>query len=256
MILQNGLSNLTLNRIKMKTNKTIKELLIGSITVAPMVYYIYLWSSLPATIPIHFDAHGNANNYGSKGYIAITLFCLTIGVYLFLRYIPKIDPKKNFSIFQNTFIKLRFILAIFFTVISFIIIDSVKYGQTNTALIFIIISFLISILGNYTGNIRPNYFIGIRTPWTLNNELIWKRTHYLTGRLWFVSGIVMGVLITALPTDYIAVTFISSIVLLAIYPLIYSFIKHITIEKSTKTKNYENDKSSTEIKQMDRPSIF
>ncbi|HKM92340.1 MAG TPA: DUF1648 domain-containing protein, partial [Prolixibacteraceae bacterium] len=67
----------------MKTNKTIKELLIGSITVAPMVYYIYLWSSLPATIPIHFDAHGNANNYGSKGYIAITLFCLTIGVYLF-----------------------------------------------------------------------------------------------------------------------------------------------------------------------------
>jgi uncharacterized membrane protein len=218
----------------MKTSKTIKELFIGCITVAPLVYYLYLWSSLPATIPIHFDAHGNPNNYGSRSYIAITLFFLTIGIYLLLRYIPKIDPKNNFSIFQNTFFKLRLILALFFSIIGFIIIDSVKYGKTNTSLIFIIISFLISILGNYMGNIRPNYFIGIRTPWTLDNELIWKRTHYLTGRLWFVSGIAMGVLMTALPAEYIVVTFISSIVLLAIYPLVYSFIKYQAIVKSTK----------------------
>lgn len=202
---------------------------IGFITIAPLLYYFYLWSSLPATIPIHFDAHGNPNNYGSISYMAITLFFLTIGIYFFLRFIPKIDPKDSFGIFQNTFYKLRLILALFFSIIGFIIIDSVKYGQTNSAFIFIIISFLISILGNYMGNIRPNYFIGIRTPWTLDNELIWKKTHYFTGRLWFVSGIVMGVLMTALPAGYIVVTFISSIVLLAIYPLVYSFVKYKAI---------------------------
>lgn len=229
--------------MEMKTSKIIKELIIGSITVAPLVYYFYLWSSLPVTIPIHFDAHGNPNNYGSRGYIAITLIFLTIGTYLFLRYIPKIDPKNNFSIFQNTFFKLRLILALFFCVIGFIIIDSVKYGQTNTAFIFIIISFLISVLGNYMGNIRPNYFIGIRTPWTLNNELIWKRTHHLTGRLWFVSGIVIAILMMVLPPEYTAGTFISAIVMLAIYPLAYSFIKYRTIIKSTKKKtNYERSR--------------
>lgn len=218
----------------MKTRKTIKELLIGCITVAPLVYYFYLWSSLPATIPIHFDALGHPNDYGSKSYIAITLFLLTIGVYLFLRYIPKIDPKNNFSIFHNTFFKLQLILALFFSVICFIIINSVKYGETNTSLIFIIISFLISIIGNYMGNIRPNYFIGIRTPWTLENELIWKKTHYLTSRLWFVSGIVLGVLLVVLPPEYIVATFISSVMLLAIYPFAYSFMKYQAIGKSTK----------------------
>ncbi len=234
MILQNGLFNLTLNQMKTQTSKTIKELFIGCITIAPLVYYLYLWSSLPTTIPIHFDAHGNPNNYGCRSSIAITLFLLTIGLYLFLRYIPKIDPKNKFSVFQNTFLKLRIILALFFSVIGFIIIDSVKYGKTNTSLIFILISFLISILGNYMGNIRPNYFIGIRTPWTLNNELVWKKTHYLTGRIWFVSGIVMGILIAALPSDYIVVTFISSIALITIYPLVFSFIKYKAIVKSEK----------------------
>jgi len=220
----------------MKKSKTIKELFIGCITVAPLVYYSYLWSSLPATIPIHFDAYGNPNNYGSRGYIAITLFFLTIGLYLFLRYVPKIDPKNNFPVFQNTFFKLRLIITLLFSIICFIIIYSVKHEKTNTSLIFVIISFLISIIGNYMGNIRQNYFIGIRTPWTLDNELIWKRTHYLTGRLWFFAGIAMGVLMIVLSPEYRAVTFTGGIILLAIYPLVYSFIKYQAIEKSIKNK--------------------
>lgn len=218
----------------MKASRIFKELFIGCITIVPLAYYLYLWSSLPAIIPVHFDAQGNPNNYGSRGSMAVTLFFLTIGVYFFLRYIPKIDPKNNFSIFKDTFFKLRLLLALFFSIICFIVIGSVKYGETNTSLLYIIISFLVSILGNYMRNIRPNYFIGIRTPWTLENELIWKKTHYFTGWLWFVSGIVMAMLMMVLPPEYIAVTFISSMVLLAIYPIVYSFIKYKAIVKSTK----------------------
>lgn len=237
MILQNGLFNLTLNQMKTQTSKTIKELFIVCITIAPLVYYIYLWSSLPTTIPIHFDAHGNPNNYGSRSSIAITLFLLTIGLSLFLRYLPKLDSKNKFGTFKNTFFKLRIILALFFSVIGFIIIVSVKYGKTNTSLIFILISFLISILGNYMGNIRPNNFIGIRTPWTLNNDLVWKKTHYLTGRLWFGSGIIMGILMATLPPEYIVVTFISCTALITIYPVVFSFIKYQEIVKSAKNKD-------------------
>ena len=100
MIFLNGLFNLTQNQEKMKTNRILKELLIGCIVITPLLFYLFIWNSLPTTIPIHFDAQGNPNNYGSRSYIAITLFFLTIGLYLFLRYIPKIDPKNNFSIFQ------------------------------------------------------------------------------------------------------------------------------------------------------------
>lgn len=239
MILRNGLFNSTLNQKKMKTNRILKELLIGCISISPLIFYLYIWNSLPTTIPIHFDAQGNPNNYGSRSYIAITILFLTVGSYFFLKYIPKIDPKKNFIIFQDTFYKLRVILALFFSTISFIIINSVKHGETSTSLILIIISLIISLLGNYMGNVRPNYFIGIRTPWTLDNELIWKRTHYLTGRLWFISGIAIGIFMLVLPINYIVPVFISCIVLLAIYPFAYSYSSHQKLEKTTKKLNHE-----------------
>lgn len=215
----------------MKRSKALKEWLIIAITVTPIVYYLFLWSSLPATIPIHFDAHGNPDNYGSRSYMAITLFFLTIGTYILIRYIPKIDPKKNFAIFHDTFLKLRMVLALFFSTIGFIIINSIKNGQSNTALLFIIIAFVISIMGNYMGNIRPNYFIGIRTPWTLDSDVVWKKTHHRTGRLWFVSGIVIGILMLVLPAEYIAATFITAIIVITLYPLIYSFY-HYKKQKS------------------------
>jgi immunity protein, SdpI family len=223
----------------MKTNRILKELLIGCITITPLVFYLYIWNSLPTTIPIHFDAQGNPNNYGSRSYIAITILFLTVGSYFFLKYIPKIDQKKNFAIFQNTFYKLRLILALFFSIISFIIINSVKHGETSTSLLLIIISLIISVLGNYMGNIRPNYFIGIRNPWTLDDELIWKRTHYLTGRLWFTSGIAMGVFMMLLPANYIVAVFISGIMLLVIYPFAYSYGSHQKLVKTTKKLNHE-----------------
>ncbi len=218
----------------MKTSKPFKELFIGCIAIAPLLYYFYLWNSLPETIPIHFDAYGNPNNYGSRSYMAVTLLFLTIGVYFFLRFLPKIDPKKNFNIFHNTFYKLRLVLTIFFTALGFIIIESVKNGETSTSLIFMIISLLISIIGNYMGNIRPNYFIGIRTPWTLENESIWKRTHHLTGRLWFISGIALGILMMVLPQLYIVPVFIFVIALIVIYPLAYSFSRYLKLSKSKK----------------------
>ena len=210
----------------MKANKVLKELFIACITMAPITYYLLIWHTLPTTIPIHFDAHGNADNHGSRLYIAVTLFILTVGIYFLLKYMPKIDPKKTFNLFEHTFHKLRLLLALFFSTIGFIIIDSVKSGHASTSLILIIISFLISILGNYMGTIRPNYFMGIRTPWTLENEEVWKKTHLLTGKLWFIVGIAMAILILLLPANVRLYVFIGGITVISIYPVLYSFVSY------------------------------
>lgn len=232
---------------KMKTTKIFKEVLIGSIVIAPLLYYFYLWNSLPAEIPVHFDAKGNPNNYGSRSEIALTLCFLSVGIYLFLLYIPKIDPKKNFSVFSDTFVKLRFIVSLFFSAIGFIIISSVKEGKLNTSLFYVVFAILISLMGNYMSNIRPNYFIGIRTPWTLESETNWKKTHFFAGRLWFFSGILLTIMIFVLPVSNKIYVYIGFIILLALFPVLYSFIiynkgkkpqkRNIKTEKSPDNKN-------------------
>jgi uncharacterized membrane protein len=231
----------------MKTTKIFKELLIGSIVVAPLLYYFYLWNSLPNEIPIHFDAQGNPNNYGSKSNIALTLLFLSVGAYSFLMCIPKIDPKKNFSIFNNTFVKLRFILSLFFSAICFIIIFSVKERELNTSLFYIAFAILISLIGNYMSNIRPNYFLGIRTPWTLESERNWKKTHFFTGRLWFFSGIFLAIMILVLPVTSKIYVFTGIIILLALFPVLYSYIIYSKNDKSKSkdlnTKNLSDNKN-------------
>jgi uncharacterized membrane protein len=230
----------------MKTTKIFKELLIGIIVAAPLLYFFYLWNSLPDEIPIHFDAQGNPNNYGSKSNIALTLLFLSVGTYLFLMYIPKIDPKKNFSIFSDTFVKLRFILSLFFSAICFIIIFSVKEKELNTTLFYIVFAVLISLMGNYMSNIRPNYFLGIRTPWALESERNWKKTHFFTGRLWFFSGILLATLILVLPVEIKIYVYIGVIILLALFPVVYSYVIY---NKDGKSKNKDrNSKRSTDNK--------
>ncbi len=60
----------------MRKTKIFKELIIGGIVVAPLLYLFYIWNNLPTEIPIHFNAHGNPDNYGSRSYVALTLFFL------------------------------------------------------------------------------------------------------------------------------------------------------------------------------------
>lgn len=87
------------------------------------------------------------------------------------------------------------------------------------------------VLGNYFKVIQPNYFIGIRTPWTLENNEVWKLTHIFAGKLWVIGGllIVLGGLI--FENDSFTIVFISLVVVLAIVPMVYSYVKFKEIEK-------------------------
>jgi uncharacterized membrane protein len=96
------------------------------------------------------------------------------------------------------------------------------------AFIFAFIGILIALLGNYFQSIRPNYFIGIRTPWTLENETVWKKTHRLGGRLWFGGGLIIIILTLILGNNKaIAITFTSIIAILVIVPIVYSYFEFL-----------------------------
>ena len=86
------------------------------------------------------------------------------------------------------------------------------------------ISIFLSLMGNLMINIKPNYFVGIRVPWTLENEDNWRKTHRLGGKLWFAGGLVAAILTIALPYQYAILSFICIIGILVIIPVGYSYL--------------------------------
>jgi uncharacterized membrane protein len=211
----------------MKKQTIRRELLLIILAVLPIIYLAINWSILPDQLPIHFDIDGVPNGYGSK----LVFIFLPIGLYFLLLVLPFIDPRKrNYEIFSNTYFKLRIILGLFFGIINSIIIYNELHGIVKMGLFIPISVFLIfTLFGNYMGNIRPNYFVGIKVPWTLNNDEVWTRTHRLAGKLWFWGGLtgIAALLIVKKPS----VVLISILIIITIVPIVYSYLIYQKMEK-------------------------
>ena len=79
------------------------------------------------------------------------------------------------------------------------------------------------------GTIRPNYFVGIKVPWTLNNDIVWTRTHKMAGKLWFWGGIA-GIAALFIVRDP-AVVMVPVIIIISVIPVVYSYIIYQKIAK-------------------------
>ena len=92
---------------------------------------------------------------------------------------------------------------------------------------------LFVLLGNYFRNLKPNYFIGIRTPWTLENESVWKMTHQFSSVLWVIGGTAM-LIINIFLTNQSLSWYINIMVMsiLVIIPLAYSYLKFRTLNQN------------------------
>ena len=211
----------------MKNQIIRQELLLIALAVIPILYLVTNWSLLPEQMPIHFDMNGKPNGFGSK---FIFIF-LPLGIYFLMLVLPFIDPRKgNYEIFGNTYFKLRIILGLFFGIINSAIIYNVLHHIEKMGLFVPIPVFLLfTLIGNYMGTIRQNYFIGIKVPWTLNNEEVWTKTHKMAGRLWFWSGLA-GVALLFFVKDPIFVM-IPVILIIIVVPVIYSYIIYQKITK-------------------------
>jgi uncharacterized membrane protein len=176
-------------------NKYLKELVLWALIVLPYVYLATLWNNLPEQVPTHFNLQGVADGWLSKNSLIYIIGALGIGIYLLMLIIPIIDPKKKLQQMGDKYYMLRFILTFCFSLIALHILNSSSEGGIKKPMIlFFILGILIAMLGNYSQTIRPNYFIGIRTPWTLENEKVWKNTHSLAGRIWIICGILIAIL--------------------------------------------------------------
>lgn len=202
-------------------------LLVLLIIITPIIYLSFIYPTLPDTIPTHFDIDGKANAFGNKAtmwMITLLLAGLSTLVYLLITNLPKIDPKKTAGQSTELYRKLALVQVVFMCALSIIICYSTQTGSFNISkLILPLTGLLFLILGNYMHSIKPNYFIGLRLPWTLENEDNWRKTHQLMGKLWVGGGFVATIFTLLAPAQIGFIVSISTVFIITIIPCVYSY---------------------------------
>lgn len=162
-------------------------LLIVGMFVAGMI----LWQYAPDKIPVHWNLEGEVDRYGGKFEGLFVLPLISIGIYLLLLVVPYIDPKKmNYESFGGVYEMIRFGTTLLMTIVYCTVIFSTFGYKVDVGLVVggsVGVFFIL--IGNFIGKIRPNYFVGIRTPWTLDSRLSWDKTHQVSGWWFVLSGV-------------------------------------------------------------------
>lgn len=206
-------------------NELKKELPILLIISIPFIYLAIIWNDLPAKVPVHWNMEGEVNRYGNKLELLLIPFLLPFLMYMIFIIVPKIDPKKKIDAASKKYQNLKFFLTAFMSALAIFILYSTKNSAFSSPdLLIPLIGVLYTILGNYFKTIKPNYFIGIRTPWTLENESVWKTTHILASKLWFTAGILIVFMSFYLNHFANVVVFLALTGIIILVPVIQSYI--------------------------------
>lgn len=184
----------------------------------------YFYPDLPARVPSHWNIRGEIDGYSSRFWGAFGLPLMMLGCWISFEILPFIDPKKeNYGKFSKAYSVFKYALTVLFFGLFIIVIMTAQGYPVNINVIMPLgLSILFIIIGNYLTTLRHNYSFGIRTPWTLANEEVWRRTHRITGRLWVGSGIV-SIIAVLFNAKYGGMAVIVLIIGTALFSVVYSW---------------------------------
>jgi uncharacterized membrane protein len=201
----------------------------------PLFYLFTAYPVLPSSLPVHYGINGQPDRYGSRNeFVLVVLMLQAVAaiMYLLIKFLPRIDPKRKARYSQNTFGKLSLAILIFITLINLTFIYSAVHIEFKMQkLMYPMIGLLFAYLGNIMHSIKPNYFVGIRTPWTLESEETWRKTHQLAGKIWLPGGVFIAFISLLLSPRSVSIFFSVMVFFMALIPVIYSYVyfkKHQT----------------------------
>lgn len=196
-----------------------------AIIVALFAWSLLLWPNAPDRLPVHFDLNGDADRMGGKLEGLFGVPSVALGLYVLLRLLPLLDPARaNYRIFAVAYGTIRLAVLVMLAVVDVTILLPVVGVEVEQAVVTrLAFGGLFVVLGAVMGKIRPNWFVGIRTPWTLSSKESWVKTHRVGGWIFLLVGVVFVVSSQLPAAPGLALAFGTLIVGVA-WTVVYSYL--------------------------------
>ncbi|HEV8702926.1 MAG TPA: DUF1648 domain-containing protein [Candidatus Polarisedimenticolia bacterium] len=197
----------------------VSAALVAAALGASLVFY----PQLPETIPMHWDLNGQVDGYGPKAVALFLMPALMVGMIGLFRILQWLSPR-HFEVdsFRATYLYIMVLVVAFFAYVHGAIVWSARSDAADPVrILFGGIFLLLAFLGNVLGRVRRNFWIGVRTPWTLASERVWNDTHRLAARLFFAVGLLGAVAV------FLGVPFVAALVVFStgiLVPVVYSLV--------------------------------
>ena len=171
-----------------RTTTIIVLLMILGATLAGLL----LWNRLPEQMASHWNVNDQVDGYTSKFWGVFLMPVITLGMFLLFILIPNIDPlKANIAKFRDTFnLFITFIIGFMVYVHALTLLWNLGYTNLGIGKAMLpVMGLLFIVIGSLLRKAKRNWFIGIRTPWTLSSDRVWDETHRLGSILFMISGV-------------------------------------------------------------------
>jgi len=182
------------------------------------------WGSVPARIPVHWNLVGQVDRYGGRFEGVLAMPLVAAAVYLLMLWLPRLDPgRANYETFAGAYATLRLaVLAVLAGIYG--VVQLWAHGRAVSVATWapLLVGALLVVVGSLLGKLRPNWFVGIRTPWTLSSKVSWTRTHRLGGWLFIGLG-VLTMAMAMLGARWAFGTMLAALVAVAIGLVVYSY---------------------------------
>jgi uncharacterized membrane protein len=202
------------------------EIIIFGIIILSFAIGIYYYPQMPDKLASQWNAQGNVDGYMSKFWGLFLIPIISAGMLLLFILIPRIDPLKSniqqFRKYYDGFV----VLIIFF--IFYLYLLTIFWNLGNTFNMIAFLSPALAILFYYSGilieNAKRNWFIGIRTPWTLSSDKVWDKTHKFGSKLFKIAGVIT---LSAIFFQKFAIFIIVvPVIIVSIYTVVYSYFEY------------------------------
>jgi uncharacterized membrane protein len=190
------------------------------------------YGRLPRNVPVHWNGRGVADGFMAKPWGAFLLPLTMAAIWLLFWALPKISPhgyrldrgRRAFAIVQVS------VLAFLLAVATLALLAGTGAPIPIARAVPMFVGALLMVIGNFMPKFSRNFFVGIRTPWTLSSDEVWLRTHRLGGALFVLAGLA---LIVSGALDGGLAGMLGPVLVAALAPMIYSYVIYRRIERPT-----------------------
>lgn len=187
-------------------------------------FSIYFYPLLPEKVVTHWNFAGVADGWSSKNFQTLFLPLLMIGIYLLFQYLPKLDPKKlNYADFASAYKVFQLVFLIFFFILFLVTsLSNLGFAIPISQVVSSLIGLMFIVFGILMPRLKTNWFLGIRTPWTLSSDIVWAKTHNFAKYIFVLAGVIFCLISYITEALILPVTIV--LVILILTPIIYSYL--------------------------------